>query len=66
MRAHPLQRLTRQPRRHHPRTPGATPDTSAQAARDITRHLTEAGYTHPRVETLDLTPPAVCVLAIRP
>ncbi|MFI6907158.1 class I SAM-dependent methyltransferase [Nonomuraea sp. NPDC050394] len=49
-----------------PRTPGATPETSAQAARDITRHLTEAGYTHTRAETLDLTPPAVCVLAIRP
>ncbi|MFI9550299.1 class I SAM-dependent methyltransferase [Nonomuraea endophytica] len=49
-----------------PRTPHATAATSAQAARDITRHLTQAGYTHPRVETLHLTPPAVCVLATRP
>ncbi|MFI6291063.1 class I SAM-dependent methyltransferase [Nonomuraea sp. NPDC050790] len=73
---HPTQRLTelrdllkpggRIAITSQPRTPGADEHTSAQAARDITQHLHDAGYTHIRTHTLDLTPPAVCVLATRP
>ena len=46
-----------------PRCPGATRDTTARAADDLRDKLTRAGFTHPRVETLDLDPPVACVLA---
>jgi ubiquinone/menaquinone biosynthesis C-methylase UbiE len=46
-----------------PRCPGATAETSTQAARDIAHRLHEAGFTEARVETLHLEPPVVCVLA---
>jgi SAM-dependent methyltransferase len=45
-----------------PRCPGATAATSATAASELTALLTEAGFTHLRTDTLDLDPPAVCVL----
>ena len=48
-----------------PRCPGATKETSAQAAREIDNLLHEAGFSETRVETLDLEPPVVCVLAHR-
>lgn len=48
---------------HQPRNPGANADTSRQAAVEISRHLTDAGFSNPRVETLDLDPPVVCVIA---
>jgi ubiquinone/menaquinone biosynthesis C-methylase UbiE len=47
-----------------PRCPGATRDTSLDAARRITDLLESAGFTHPRTEILDLDPPVVCVLAL--
>jgi ubiquinone/menaquinone biosynthesis C-methylase UbiE len=46
-----------------PRCPGATAVTSRAAATDIENLLLGAGFTHPRTETLPLSPPAVCVLA---
>jgi trans-aconitate methyltransferase len=46
-----------------PRCPGATAETSAAAAEELSRLVREAGFASPRVETLDLRPPAVCVLA---
>jgi hypothetical protein len=46
-----------------PRCPGATNETSAQAAREIENLLHEAGFSQIRIETLDLDPPVVCVLA---
>jgi ubiquinone/menaquinone biosynthesis C-methylase UbiE len=46
-----------------PRCPGATAQTSTQAARDTAHRLREAGFTQTRVETLHLKPPVVCVLA---
>lgn len=46
-----------------PRCPGATKETSAQAAREIENLLQKAGFSQTRVETLDLKPPVVCVLA---
>jgi ubiquinone/menaquinone biosynthesis C-methylase UbiE len=46
-----------------PRCPGATKETSAQAARQIENLLHQAGFSQTRVETLDLNPPVVCVLA---
>ncbi len=49
-----------------PRCPGATAATSAKAADELTRLLAEAGFKHARVETLDLDPPVVCVLALDP
>jgi SAM-dependent methyltransferase len=48
-----------------PRCPGATRETSVQAARDIEALLRSAGFSAARTETLDLDPPAVCVLARR-
>jgi ubiquinone/menaquinone biosynthesis C-methylase UbiE len=48
-----------------PRCPGATEATSAQAAREIEEMLLRAGFDNPRVETLALVPPAVCVIAER-
>lgn len=49
-----------------PRTPGATRNTSLEAARTITELLRSAGFSQPRTELLDLTPPVVCVLANNP
>ena len=46
-----------------PRCPGATSETSARAAHEITSQLHDAGFSNIRVETLDLEPPVVCVLA---
>lgn len=46
-----------------PRCPGATADTSRDAARDIEGMLRAAGFTHLSTQTLRLSPPAVCVLA---
>jgi ubiquinone/menaquinone biosynthesis C-methylase UbiE len=47
-----------------PRCPGATRNTSLDAAREITELLRTAGFTRTRTETLDLAPPVVCVLAV--
>ncbi|WP_244313052.1 class I SAM-dependent methyltransferase [Microbispora hainanensis] len=49
-----------------PRCPGATRDTTARAAQELQDLLTRAGFTRPRVETLDLDPPVACVLAVNP
>lgn len=49
-----------------PRCPGATAATSAAAANELAARLSEAGFENPRTHTLDLDPPAVCVLATRP
>jgi SAM-dependent methyltransferase len=49
-----------------PRCPGATAATSAAAADTLAALLSDAGFENPRIETLDLDPPAVCVLATRP
>ena len=46
-----------------PRCPGATKETSTQAAREIDTLLHKAGFSQTHVETLDLDPPVVCVLA---
>lgn len=48
-----------------PRDPGATAVDSTKAAETTSRLLKDAGFTDPRVETLDLDPPAVCVMATR-
>jgi ubiquinone/menaquinone biosynthesis C-methylase UbiE len=48
-----------------PRNPGATAADTAKAAEQATRLLLEAGFGDPRVETLELDPPATCVLATR-
>ncbi|MEU4425749.1 class I SAM-dependent methyltransferase [Actinoplanes sp. NPDC024001] len=48
-----------------PRCPGATAATSAAAAGELAGLLTEAGFERLHTETLDLDPPAVCVLARR-
>jgi ubiquinone/menaquinone biosynthesis C-methylase UbiE len=47
-----------------PRCPGATRNTSLDAARKITDLLQDAGFTQTRTETLDLDPPVVCVIAV--
>lgn len=49
-----------------PRCPGATAATSAAAADEMSGLLSEAGFAGLRVETLDLDPPAVCILAAWP
>jgi SAM-dependent methyltransferase len=49
-----------------PRCPGATRDTTARAAQELQDMLTQAGFTHLRVETLELDPPVACVLAGNP
>ncbi|MER5644335.1 class I SAM-dependent methyltransferase [Streptosporangium sp. NPDC002524] len=49
-----------------PRCPGATRDTTTRAAQELQDMLTQAGFVHLRVETLDLDPPAACVLADNP
>jgi SAM-dependent methyltransferase len=46
-----------------PRCPGATAATSAKAADELAALLSEAGFEDLRFETLDLDPPAVCMLA---
>jgi SAM-dependent methyltransferase len=46
-----------------PRCPGATADTSRDAARQIGELLTEAGFTQLSTQTLPLSPPVACVLA---
>jgi SAM-dependent methyltransferase len=46
-----------------PRCPGATAEHSREAAAELQRMLDTAGFGASRVETLDLDPPAVCVLA---
>jgi SAM-dependent methyltransferase len=47
-----------------PRCPGATADTSSKAGQEIETNLRAAGFSPERVETLDLEPPVVCVLAV--
>jgi SAM-dependent methyltransferase len=47
-----------------PRCPGATADTSAKAGEQIQERLRDAGFSIAGVETLDLDPPVVCVLAV--
>ena len=49
-----------------PRCQGATAATSAAAGDRLAAQLSAAGFTVVRVETLDLDPPAVCVLATQP
>ena len=49
-----------------PRCPGATAATSAAAAAELSALLSQAGFENLRVETLELNPPAVCVLAAHP
>ena len=49
-----------------PRCPGATAATSAAAGDRLAAQLSDAGFTVVRVETLELEPPAVCVLATQP
>jgi SAM-dependent methyltransferase len=49
-----------------PRCPGADATTSAAAAAELSTRLSDAGFADVRVETLQLEPPAVCVLAVRP
>jgi SAM-dependent methyltransferase len=49
-----------------PRCPGATADTSRSAAREIEGLLSDAGFTHPSTQTLPLSPPVACVLAVSP
>jgi SAM-dependent methyltransferase len=46
-----------------PRCPGATADTSRNAAREIENLLRSAGFMQLKTETLGLDPPVVCVLA---
>jgi SAM-dependent methyltransferase len=48
-----------------PRCPGATPATSAAAAKELADLLTDAGFERLRTEMLDLDPPAACVLGHR-
>jgi ubiquinone/menaquinone biosynthesis C-methylase UbiE len=49
-----------------PRCPGATRSTSLSAAHDIEELLRGAGFIQLRTETLDLDPPVVCVLGVKP
>ena len=46
-----------------PRCPGATADTSRNAAREIENLLRQVGFTDLTTQTLPLDPPVVCVLA---
>jgi SAM-dependent methyltransferase len=46
-----------------PRCPGANMATSAAAGDELAALLSESGFADLRVETLQLDPPAVCVLA---
>ena len=47
-----------------PRCPGATRNTSLDAASEITDLLQAASFTQTRTEILDLDPPVVCVLTV--
>jgi ubiquinone/menaquinone biosynthesis C-methylase UbiE len=49
-----------------PRCPGATAATSAAAGDNLAAMLSQAGFEDLRIETLELDPPVVCVLAGRP
>ena len=49
-----------------PRCPGATQETSVKAADELVEKLTAAGYACVHVETLNLSPPVVCVLGTAP
>ena len=49
-----------------PRCPGATADTSRNAAREIEGLLRGAGFAHLGTHTLGLSPPVACVLAASP
>jgi SAM-dependent methyltransferase len=46
-----------------PRCPGATGETSEEAAREIETALERAGFPNPRIEMLPLDPPVACVIA---
>jgi ubiquinone/menaquinone biosynthesis C-methylase UbiE len=48
-----------------PRCPGATRETTLDAAREVTDLLEAAGFTEPRTEILELDPPVACVLAVK-
>ncbi len=49
-----------------PRCPGADKATTTRAAQQLQDLLDQAGFTDPRVHTLDLGPPVACVLATNP
>ena len=49
-----------------PRCPGATAETTAAAAAQIVEALEVAGFDSIRVDTLDLSPPAACVMGSAP
>jgi SAM-dependent methyltransferase len=49
-----------------PRCPGATAETTKDAARQIVGLLEEAGFVSIRVETLDLDPPVAFVIGFAP
>jgi SAM-dependent methyltransferase len=49
-----------------PRCPGATAETSRNAAREIEDLLSGAGFRPLRTQTLPLSPPVACVLAASP
>jgi SAM-dependent methyltransferase len=49
-----------------PRCPGATTDTSRNAADEIQGLLRSAGFTQMSTQTLPLNPPVICVLAAGP
>ena len=49
-----------------PRCPGATAGTSRDAADKVENLLRSAGFTHLSTETLPLSPPVICVLAVAP
>jgi len=49
-----------------PRTPGATAETTAAAARQIAGLLDAAGFGSIRTERLDLKPPVACVIGAAP
>ena len=49
-----------------PRCPGATADTSRSAANQVENLLRSAGFTQMSTETLPLSPPVICVLAVAP
>jgi ubiquinone/menaquinone biosynthesis C-methylase UbiE len=48
-----------------PRCPGASSETSRQAAQQIEAAVTAAGFVAARTETLELDPPVVCVISTR-
>jgi ubiquinone/menaquinone biosynthesis C-methylase UbiE len=47
-----------------PRCPGATAETTARAAAELSDQLTRAGFTGLTVTTLPLVPPVACVRAV--